>query len=180
MATSIPQDFALLQKRRVRARVLSLSFVATIILSIVVGPSWLASVKIGPFDAPILGVIGFVSFPLSVFFFGVTLKYVKLQGHLTSPARIQPEGLVKSLKSSGVRLVFWILLLLSPLFAAVLVQINPTMGLSALIPILLVTPILTVCGLFGSALEFNNYRALRTMLSWASAEATPEMQASNL
>lgn len=180
MATSIPQDFALLQKRRVRARVLSLSFVATIILSIVVGPSWLYTVKLGPFDAPITGVIGFLSFPLSVFFFGVALKYVKLQKHLTAPVRIQPEGLAKSLKSSSVRLVFWVLFFLSSFFAVSMVAANPTMGLASLIPILVFTPIIWVFGLFGSALEFNNNRALRIMLSWASAEATPETQASNL
>ncbi len=73
MATSVPQDYSFLQKRRVRARVLSLSFVATMVFSLVIGPNWLYAIKLGPFDAPIIGIIGFLSFPLSVFFFAIAM-----------------------------------------------------------------------------------------------------------
>jgi hypothetical protein len=182
MATSIPQDFALLQKRRVRARVLSLSFVATIILSIVVGPSWLYTVKLGPFDAPIIGVIGFLSFPLSVFFFGVALKYVKLQQHLRTPVDLQMsrEKLDKALRASRVRLLVWILIFLSPFYAVIILTAAHSSSLSLLVSTLLVAGLLCVSGFFASVLEFNNNRALSTMLDWSPVEPISETEAPNL
>lgn len=183
MATSIPQDFAYLQKRRVRARILSLSFLGAMILGWVTWPTWsVVGIWLPGELIQLLLWATFLSFPLSVFFFAAALKYVKLQQHLRTPVDLQMsrEKLDKALRASRVRLLVWISIFLSPLYAALILTIAHSTSLVLLVSTLVITGILCVSGFFASVLEFNNNRALSIMNNWAPVEPISQPEAPNL
>jgi hypothetical protein len=174
MAEIAPLDLVILQQRRVRARILSLTFFGFMLTGAIFWPFWREYTSI---DLPVLWLT-WASFPVSVFLFATALRYRKLLIFLRGRGELltSPDTLRAALEASKKRLVIWVLLVLSPIFGVLIVSLAVGGGFGLILVVAMIVPILTVSGLFGSAFEFNNFRALSTMIAWSQESSASQAQ----